>query len=520
MVIPTAVLGYLLLVAPTPSPAATTSQPSPSPTPPPNGPVILFLVDNSASLPPLDPDEKRVTALEKMFGFLKGQPYRLILFGAKREIAVDDVTRYRNNGQWTDFYFAFAKARDVAREYPSGVEFRIVLMTDGILDPDPAEWKDMGVPPGEDLKAHVVKQLLDLVKETKIPLYVILVGAPPADGVAPGDREQSPGLILDMVRAANGRQAEPMAQTLASFFNDDGVLLKKFVFRVDPHEGLKSIEPVVKRIVAPARSSIELRFFTFLILPLLLILVGLLGGLVRSFPGPGDLEIVELSLGSPVHVGVDRLHKVQAGGWGASGLSLVGDPREASATLTYQAPSLDLTGVGVDSSRMDPTTERLLPLSVDELKKALERLSDEGTKDEKIYALNLDYVAKNLDPEEAERTLVMTVPERRRTLAADFLRAKAHLVTNDALRRKLTEPRVQLVSYGKEADRKELVPGVLARIGRYRFIVKDLAKGGRRDVRLVLYYDRVPSLLGLKTLLPDVFQRAFRFRRSSQRVVT
>jgi hypothetical protein len=517
MVIPTAVLGYLLLVAPTPSPAATTPEPSP---PPPNGPVILFLVDNSASLPPLDPDEKRVTALEKMFGFLKGQPYRLILFGAKREIAVDDVTRYRNNGQWTDFYFAFAKARDVAREYPSGVEFRIVLMTDGILDPDPAEWKDMGVPPGEDLKAHVVKQLLDLVKETKIPLYVILVGAPPADGVAPGDREQSPGLILDMVRAANGRQAEPMAQTLASFFNDDGVLLKKFVFRVDPHEGLKSIEPVVKRIVAPARSSIELRFFTFLILPLLLILVGLLGGLVRSFPGPGDLEIVELSLGSPVHVGVDRLHKVQAGGWGASGLSLVGDPREASATLTYQAPSLDLTGVGVDSSMMDPTTEQLLPLSVDELKKALERLSDEGTKDEKIYALNLDYVAKNLDPEEAERTLVMPVPERRRTLAADFLRAKAHLVTNDALRRKLTEPRVQLVSYGKEADRKELVPGVLARIGRYGFIVKDLAKGGRRDVRLVLYYDRVPSLLGLKTLLPDVFQRAFRFRRSSQRVVT
>src|SRR4029450_10406187 len=179
MVILTAVLGYLLLVAPTPSPAAAASSPSPSPTPQPQGPVILFLVDNSASLPPLDPDEKRVAALEKMFTFLKGQPYRLILFGAKREIAVDDVSRYRNNGQWTDFYYAFARARDVAREYPSGVEFRIVLMTDGILDPDPEEWKGMGVPPGEDLKAHVVKELLELVKETGIPLYVILVGAPP-----------------------------------------------------------------------------------------------------------------------------------------------------------------------------------------------------------------------------------------------------------------------------------------------------------------------------------------------------
>jgi len=61
----------------------------PSPPPPGEGPVILFLVDNSASLPPLDPDEKRVAALEKMFGFLRGYRYRLILFGAKDETSVD-----------------------------------------------------------------------------------------------------------------------------------------------------------------------------------------------------------------------------------------------------------------------------------------------------------------------------------------------------------------------------------------------------------------------------------------------
>ena len=42
------------------------------------------------------------------------------------------------------------------------------------------------------------------------------------------------------------------------------------------------------------------------------------------------------------------------------------------------------------------------------------------------------------------------------------------------------------------------------------------------DVRamLSLYYDRVPSVLGLKAILPDAFQRAFRFRRSSHRVVS
>jgi hypothetical protein len=58
------------------------------------------------------------------------------------------------------------------------------------------------------------------------------------------------------------------------------------------------------------------------------------------------------------------------------------------------------------------------------------------------------------------------------------------------------------------------------RIGRYGFLVKDVTRGGRKDARIVLYYDRVPSLLGLKTLLPDAVQRVFRMRRSSQRVVT
>jgi hypothetical protein len=58
------------------------------------------------------------------------------------------------------------------------------------------------------------------------------------------------------------------------------------------------------------------------------------------------------------------------------------------------------------------------------------------------------------------------------------------------------------------------------RIGRYGFVVHELERGGRRDVRVVLYYDRVPSLLGLKTILPDRLQRLLRFRRSRQRTVS
>ena len=506
----------LLLASPSPVPSPLTAPASPPPAA--DASVILFVVDNSASLPPLDPEEKRVVALEKMFAFLRGEQYRLILFGGRNEVFVDDVSRYRNNGQWTDFFFAFAKAREVTREYPPKTQFRIILLTDAIVDPDPKDWPD--VPAGEDLKAYSVRRTVELVAEMKIPLYVILVGDPPKEGVAAGDREQSPGLVLDLVRSANGALAAPTAQSLASFFGDDGVLLKKFIFRVAPHEGLKKVEPIVKRIVAAPRAGVELRFFFLLVFPLLAFLVLLLGLLVRSFPGPGDLEVVELALGAPVHLGVDRLHRTESGHWATSGLCLVADARDASATLTYQVAHVELTGGGLDETGLDPLSRQLLPLDLDELRRALERYADEGTKEEKIFALNLDYMAKNMNAAEAERIVATHASGRSRTAAADFLRAKAHLIGNDALRRKLTEPRVLLVTYGRDAQRKELTPGALCRIGRYGFLVKDVSRGGRKDARLVLYYDRVPSLLGLKTILPDAFQRLFRMRRSSHRIVT
>jgi hypothetical protein len=512
-------LGTLLLLAAPPSPAPAHGAKAASASPradasatAPQGPVILFLVDNSASLPPLDPEEKRVAALEKIFTFLKGQPYRLVLFGARREIAVDDVTQYNNRGQWTDFYSAFAKARDIVEEYPKGTDFRLVLLTDGIIDPDPAEWKDQGVPPGVDLKAYAVERVLALLQDLKLPLYVILVGDPPKEGVRPGDVEQSPGLILDMARAANGAAAAPFAQSMAAFFGDDGFLLKKFIYRVEPKEGLKQLVPVVQRVTAPPKVGVEFKLIAYVLVPLLVFLVLLLGVLVRSFPGPGDVEILELSTGKPTHLAADR--------GGTQGLSLVGEAKEAGATFTYQPPGLDLAGVGTDGMGADPVTQVLLPLGLDELRRRLESFSEEGSKEEKIFALNLDYMAKNLDAVEAERILATPVMQRRRVAAVDFLRAKAHLITNESLRRKLTEPRVQFVSYGRVAERKELAPATALTVGRYGFLVRDVAKGGRKDVKLVLYYDRVPSLLALKNILPDSFQRVFRMRRSSQRIVS
>jgi hypothetical protein len=506
--------------------ATSTAAPRPrlSPPPPPPGasalvgPIILFLVDNSASLPPLDPEEKRTVALERMFGFLEGKPYRLILFGGRKEVYVDDLTEYRNQGLWTDFYFAFERAHQLMGEYPPGTEFRIILLTDAIGDPGPEDWKDMNVPEGANLKQFTLEKTADLLREMKQQLFVILVGNAPIEGDIRKDIEQTPINMLELVRAANGPAATPLAQNLAAFFGDNGMLLRKFIFRVAPHEGLKKIEPVVRRIVAPPKPGVEVQLVSFVLLPLGLFLMLLLGILVRSFPGPGDMEILELSTGFPVHLDVDRLHKIE-GGWASTGLGIVPDAKDAVATIVYQTPGLDLSGKGLDTDGLDPTGIQLLPLPLETLRGRLDELSSRGNKDEKIFVLNLDYMAKNMEPGEAERLLSMPVVERRRTNPLDFLRAKAHLLGNETLRKRLTEPKLQFSGYGRGAERKELTPGATVRVGRYGFVVKDVTRGGRKDVRLALYYEHVPSVLGLKTILPDVFQRAFRFRRSSQRLV-
>lgn len=490
----------------------------PSPPPPGEGPVVLFLVDNSASLPPLDPGEKRRVALEKMLGFVEGHQHRLILFGGRNELSVDETERYRNDGKWTDFYHAFRKAEGVIASYPEGTEIRLVLLTDAIVDPDPEDWPD--VPPGEGLAAHNTRQTVELLRKLGKPLYVILVGDPSSDAGVTEDREQSPGFVLDMVRAANGAAAAPLAQTLASFFADDGMLLRKFVYRVRPDEGLEKIEPTVRRIASPPRARVELRIFGYFVLPLLLILLALLGLLVHSFPGPGDLEVLELALDQPVHVAADRLHRTRDGAWAAQGLSLVAEPRDAAATFTARGAELDTSGVGLDPGGLEPADAALLPLGLEELRRRLEAATDSGTREEKIHALNLDYMAKSMNAQEAERILTRSPAERALIPAVDYLRAKAHLAFSDALREKLLAPHLHVSTYGRDATRGEIRAGERVGIGRYGFVVHELGRGGRRDVRLVLYYDRVPSLLGLKTILPDRLQRLLRFRQSRQRTVS
>jgi hypothetical protein len=151
---------------------------------------------------------------------------------------------------------------------------------------------------------------------------------------------------------------------------------------------------------------------------------------------------------------------------------------------------------------------------------AIEAATDSGTREEKIHALNLDYMAKSMSPEEAARILTLPSSERALEPALDFVRAKVQLAFSDSLRERLLSPVLQLTTYGRDAARSEVQAGSRLRIGRYGFVVRELKPGGRRDARLVLNYDRVPSLLGLKTIVPDRLQQVLRFRRSRQRAVS
>ena len=335
------------------------------------------------------------------------------------------------------------------------------------------------------------------------------------------DREQSPGFVLDMVQAANGSAAAPLAQTLASFFQDDGLLLRKFVYRVAPHEGLKKIEPVVRRIAAPPRAGIELRIFGYFVLPLLLILVSLLGLLVRSFPGPGDLEVLELAVDQPVHVAADRIHRAPDGTWSAQGLSLAADARAAAATFTLQGGGLELTGAGLDTTGLDPRDAALLPLGLDDMRRALETATDAGTREDKIHALNLDYAARGLEPQEAERILTRP-PAERASLRRGGLRPGQGA---PRLRRGPAPPPARAPRAGR--DLREGRGATRARDRAPRCASAATASSCARSPAAAARTrgscsttTACRSLLGLKTILPDLFQRAFRFRRSRQRVVS
>ena len=383
----------------------------------------------------------------------------------------------------------------------------MVLITDGMIDPSPRDWRDQHVSEGEDLRRVAGERTGRLLEQMGLPLYVILIG-----------EEVDYDLIQSLVVAANGSMAaSDYAQGIADFFDDDGMLLRRFIFRVEKNEGLEEIASIVTRIAAPSTPKVE-----FAVTGSLLLTIAVLIGIgVRSFPGSGDREIVELRTGQPVQISVDRLRRLPSDvpAWSRKGLSLVESSRSAAAGLTAKEESIELPPTGFSLDGMDEIARSLIELPLPELGERIEQLTRNGTKDEQIYALNLEYGAKDMEEPRAER-LVMSAPsERVKFPALDFLRAKVHLLHNEKLRKKLTGPCVVCKVYGAHVQELELRPGSKVQLGRYEFRVDELTRGGRKDFKLGLTYDTVPSPLFLKRIVPGGVQRALRLRRNHERIV-
>ena len=389
-------------------------------------------------------------------------------------------------------------------EYPEGTAFKMVLITDGKIDPSPRDWRDKAVAEDVDLSEEAGNRTVRFLEQLGLPLYVILIG-----------EEVDYELIQRMVVGANGSlAASDYAQGIADFFEDDGMLLRRFIFRLEEDEGLEELEPIVTRIATPP-APIELGIAGSLVAVVAL----LIGVGVRSFPGSGDREIIEFRKEESLQIGVDRLRGVSSDvpAWSWKGLSLVEASIDAVVMMTVLEESTELPPDGLDLEGLDETARTLIELPLAELQERIRHLSKQGTKDEQIYGLNLEYVARDMEEAFVERLLTSSPSKRGKFEPLDFLRAKVHLLYNEKLNEKLTGPCVRCKIYGGGAPPFDLRHGGKIKLGPYEFRADQLSKGGRKDYTLGLTYEQVPS--SLKRLIPGKVQRALRLRRSHERFV-
>jgi len=252
--------------------------------------------------------------------------------------------------------------------------------------------------------------------------------------------------------------------------------------------------------------------------PLVLILVALLGLLVRSFPGPADLEILELNVGQPctwpptasTAPGRDVVHP---------GPELTAEARTAAATFTLQGVASSSRARGSTRGVSIPATPRSCPSARGGAPGPSRRRRTTGPgrtrsrPEPRLRGAQPGPEGGRADPDSPPRR---ALPARRGRLRAGQGPPR--------LRRQAAPPAPRAPGAGRDLRQgRDAARGGDGRLGPSRPLRFPRAgdRSGRPQGREALALLRPgASLLGLKTILPDVFQRAFRFRRSRQRVVS
>jgi hypothetical protein len=466
--------------------------------------VNIFLVDNSRSVPVIDSRMERSQVLRELLNLLPGFENRLILFGGRSEIVLDDPDRFISDGWHTDFYYGFKAAVEVRHQYPAGCDVKIILITDGVLDAFPEDYPEERFQLRPQAQSFAREQTYQLLARERIPTYIILLGD-----------AYDPYLIEQFSIKANGlAQANPLVEKASEFLKNDGFLLKRFVFRVKPEVGLPVVKEIVRKIVTEDAPRVEYALVLLLVAALLVFTILA----IRSFPAPGDREIIDLTDSAPVLIGLDppphMLLSTPRRRASRRGLQPVVATSAAVASVSYQRRIFDFTSRGLKSvQRLSTIYRQLLDMDVRDLGRHLERMERGGTDEEIIAATDLKYYCSNMDVDHIKSILRAREMERMDIDAKEFLMAKVYVSLAPDLLQEMTEQRITLSIPGRNIIRAQLQEGQEYDLGRYRVRVVALRKDSLSTARLILEYVRMPSTLGLKRFIPAAVQRLIRFRR-------
>ena len=357
-----------------------------------------------------------------MFTFLQGQRYRLILFGGRSEIFVDDVSRYRQQRAVDRLLLRLREGAGADQGLPLGYALPHHLPDGRRSRPGPGGLGRHGRPARRGPQGlHATARPSSSWRRCRSRSTSSSWVSRPRTAMPPRNSEQAPGLILDIVRAANGSAASPLAQTLASFFRGRRpaaaeVRLPRGAQR-GPEDG-GADRAAHRRRPDP---EIEKRILLYFVLPLVLFLFVAARPARAIVPGAGRPRDPRARDGRSGPRRRRPLHKLENGGFSRTGLSLSGRRPGSPGHLHLPAPAPRPLRLRASTRpRADATTLFLLPLGLDDLRRSLEAYADEGSKEEKIWALNLDYMAKNLTDRrgraDPQRHRFRAPPHRRRRL--------------------------------------------------------------------------------------------------------
>jgi len=405
--------------------------------------VLVFLVDNSKSVPAFDPDENRKEVLKEIEEIAKKNGYitRLVLFGGRNEIVYDDPSKFNNDGLHTDFYYAFKAAIDLTKEYSPDCKFKIVFITDGILDAYPSDYKELNVATKGEAMNLSRNMLFSLLKENRIPTYIILLGD-----------KYDRNFINRIAQEANSSlMVNPLVEKVADILHNNSYFFKKFIYVVPENSPKKIIKRVVKQISQKKNFKFEMFFVLFIFL------VGILIWFFSLFktPAPGDKDIFQVSSGSPLFIGADR-----------DGLKVVYSKYDAIARFSLKLR--DLSEYKKRLRNMDDLNrfERaLLSYGVREIYNRLKEMEKSNDDEEAKTAMDLTYYCSDLDDREIER--IFNGPMDEGIDAKKFLMALVYLSMAPELTEKILKKRFFVSVFKGDLEKKELSEGSEIRAGGY-----------------------------------------------------